>query len=217
MLTTTRSIALVVSGLFVAGIFAALSTGIDARATTVRPTPVYVEGDPVASTRSLLRSVEVARASLEPLAGVEAAAPPIGRSRDEAASRSGTGRSLLVWPARGAMTGWWHEARRHRLHLGIDIDGETGDPVWSAASGRVVYAGPAPAGYGGFGLMVAVDHGGGQTIYAHLSRIDAVVGQVVAPYTPLGAMGTTGSVTGSHLHFELRINGQPVDPTPYLP
>jgi len=124
----------------------------------------------------------------------------------------------VVWPVRGVLTGWFGERRGSERHPGLDIDGETGDPVVAAAAGRVVVAGPAPAGYGGYGTVVILDHGEGLTsIYAHLSRVSVKVGQQVSPNQALGAIGTSGSVTGSHLHFELRRRGVAVDPRPWLP
>jgi murein DD-endopeptidase MepM/ murein hydrolase activator NlpD len=216
--TNTRPAALLVAALFVAGVLAALSTGGGARALSPPPPAptarVDVEADPLASTRALLASLPEAHDSAR-VADLAAIAERSGG--EPRPSRSGARTALLVWPARGAMTGWWLEQRGSRAHRGIDIDGETGDPIWSAGPGTVVHAGPAPAGYSGYGLLVVVDHGGGQTVYAHLSRIDVAVGDRVDAFSGLGAMGTTGNVTGSHLHFELRVGGQPVDPTPYLP
>ena len=123
----------------------------------------------------------------------------------------------LVRPAKGARTGWWGERRRSHRHTGIDFDGDTGDPVVSAGTGVVAHAGPAPAGYAGYGQMVVIDHGNGvSTLYAHLSRIHVAVGQALAPGESVGRMGTTGNVTGSHLHFEVRIGGVPVNPAPWV-
>ena len=123
----------------------------------------------------------------------------------------------LVRPARGALTGWWGERRGARGHAGTDFDGDTGDPVVSAGTGIVTHAGRAPAGYSGYGQMVVVDHGNGiSTLYAHLSRVTVTLGQAVAPGEGVGAIGTTGNVTGSHLHFEVRIGGVPVDPGPWV-
>lgn len=126
-------------------------------------------------------------------------------------------RNRFVRPAPGPLTGWWGERRRSHIHTGMDINGETGDPVVAAAQGVVSHAGPAPKGYTGYGLLVVIDHAGFQTSYAHLSRIDVVVGQIVNPGTLVGAIGTTGNVTGSHLHFEVRIGGKPVDPKSVIP
>ncbi len=117
-----------------------------------------------------------------------------------------------VRPAPGNLTGWWGEPRAGHIHNGIDIDGETGDPVVAAAWGTVVHAGPAVKGYSGYGDMVTIVHGAFQTVYAHLSRVDVAVGQIVDPGTLVGAIGMTGAVTGSHLHFETRVDGKPVDP-----
>ncbi|MEY2475358.1 MAG: hypothetical protein QOG87_673 [Actinomycetota bacterium] len=124
----------------------------------------------------------------------------------------------LSWPADGLKTGWFGEVRSGHLHPGVDVDGDTGDPVWSAGRGVVVSAGPPPAGYSGYGTMVEIDHGEGvTTLYAHMSRLDVAVGDFLQPGDPVGAMGTTGNVTGSHLHFEVRVGGTSVDPEDWLP
>lgn len=124
----------------------------------------------------------------------------------------------LVWPADGLRTGWWGEPRGGRAHPGVDIDGETGDPVSSAGRGTVALAGPAPAGYSGYGTMVEIDHGQGvRTLYTHLSATEVETGDFVQAGEPVGAMGTTGNVTGSHLHFEVRVGGQQADPETWLP
>ena len=132
-------------------------------------------------------------------------------------SRSTNTPGSLVRPATGARTGWFGEGRRSHRHTGIDFDGITGDPVFAAGSGTVVHAGGAPGGYAGYGQMVMIDHGNGvQTLYAHLSRVRVRVGEVVRPGDDVGAIGTTGSVTGSHLHFEVRIGGRPVNPANWI-
>ncbi|MGI8686471.1 MAG: murein hydrolase activator EnvC family protein [Acidimicrobiales bacterium] len=124
----------------------------------------------------------------------------------------------VVWPARGVLTGWFGERRGDHRHPGVDIDGATGDEVVAAAAGRVVVAGPAPAGYAGYGTVVIIDHGGGLTsISAHLSRTVVKAGQEVEPGQRIGSVGTSGNVTGSHLHFELRRGGVQVDPKGWLP
>jgi murein DD-endopeptidase MepM/ murein hydrolase activator NlpD len=124
----------------------------------------------------------------------------------------------LTWPGDGLRTGWFGEVRGGHVHPGMDIDGDTGDVVWSAGRGTVVWAGPAPSGYSGYGTMAEIDHGQGvHTLYAHLSRVDVEAGQYLQQGDALGAMGTTGNVTGSHLHFEVRVAGTPVDPEDWLP
>jgi murein DD-endopeptidase MepM/ murein hydrolase activator NlpD len=94
----------------------------------------------------------------------------------------------------------------------VDIAAPSGTTVRAAASGSVIYAG----GMGGYGNIVVIDHGGGMaTAYAHLSAI-WVGGGSVSQGQGIGAVGCTGSCTGPHLHFEVRINGSPVDPLGYL-
>lgn len=132
-------------------------------------------------------------------------------------SRSTNTPGTLVAPAQGGRTGWYGEPRGSRRHAGIDFDGETGDPIVAAGAGTVTHSGWAPAGYSGYGRMVLIDHGNGvTTLYAHLSRIAIGVGSQVEPGQYLGAMGTSGNVTGSHLHFEVRLGGRAVNPGPWF-
>lgn len=103
--------------------------------------------------------------------------------------------------------------RSWAMHSGIDFRGATGEPVFSAASGRVAHAGML----GGYGLLVEVDHGNGiVTRYAHLSRIDVKEGDMVGVGQRVGRIGSTGRSTGPHLHYETRINGEAVDPMRFL-
>ena len=104
--------------------------------------------------------------------------------------------------------------RGFEYHEGQDIDALYGTPVQVAASGKVIIAGWQR----GYGKVVYVDHGNGlSTRYGHLSEIDVTVGQAVAQGQRIGLVGSTGRSTGPHLHYEVRINNQPVDPKPYLP
>lgn len=146
-----------------------------------------------------------------------ALAERVAMAREQAASRAAAERARKVWPAKGGLTGWWGEPRGGRLHLGVDIDGETGDEIYAMTVGVVSHAGPAMEGYGGYGNMVIIDHDGYQTLYAHLSRVDVKVGTPVVAGQIIGLMGTSGNVTGSHLHFEARVNGQQIDPRQVLP
>lgn len=124
----------------------------------------------------------------------------------------------VVWPAAGALTGWFGEPRASHRHPGIDLDGDTGAPVVAAAAGKVVAAGPSPAGYAGYGTIVMIAHGDDLvSIYAHLSGLAVRAGQQVTAGQRVGAVGTTGNVTGSHLHFELRKGGVAIDPKRWLP
>ncbi len=121
---------------------------------------------------------------------------------------------VLSWPLVGSITSYFGP-RDGSSHTGVDIDGHEGDAVSAAAPGRVVTSGYHPGGYGN---VVVIDHGGGvATLYAHLSAIDVKAGQMLQGGDQLGAVGCTGSCTGDHLHFEVRINEQPVDPLFYLP
>lgn len=126
-------------------------------------------------------------------------------------------RPAKVRPVPGAITGLFGEDRGGRAHAGVDLDGEIGDPVVSAGAGLVVHAGPAPPGMSGYGILVMVNHPDGtQAMYAHLSTVSTVAGTVVEPGTPVGAIGISGSVTGSHLHWEMRIDRTPIDPLAWL-
>ncbi len=102
---------------------------------------------------------------------------------------------------------------RPALHTGMDLHGEYGEPVHATASGRVTIAGPT----GGYGNMVEIDHGAGlATRYGHLSRVDVAPGQWVTAGAEIGAIGSTGRSTGPHLHYEVRMDGAPVDPSRFL-
>ncbi|BAU91884.1 peptidase M23B [Methylorubrum populi] len=103
--------------------------------------------------------------------------------------------------------------RGYALHTGVDMRVETGAPVQATAAGRVTAAEYA----GGYGNMVEVDHGRGLvTRYAHLSGYAVSVGQRVEAGAVVGFAGSTGRSTGSHLHYETRIDGEPVDPQRFL-
>ncbi|AWB09582.1 peptidase M23 family [Thermodesulfobium acidiphilum] len=131
--------------------------------------------------------------------------------------RVGTGR--FIWPASGPITspfGPRFDPYLHvqSFHTGIDIGAEYGSPIVAADSGRVVYSG----WYDGYGKAIIIDHGGGvSTLYAHASRLIAYVGENVRQGQVIGYVGDTGYATGPHLHFEIRINGKPVNPLLYLP
>jgi murein DD-endopeptidase MepM/ murein hydrolase activator NlpD len=126
---------------------------------------------------------------------------------------------LTQWPTSGAITSVFGP-RVHpifgsvRNHSGLDIDGDTGDPIVAALAGVVITSG-ARSGYGN---TVVVSHGGGfSTLYAHMSSIAVSAGQDVSSGSLLGAVGSTGWSTGPHLHFEVRFNAVAVNPLPFLP
>ena len=120
--------------------------------------------------------------------------------------------SGLIWPVSGPITSPFG-MRWGSLHPGIDIGAGMGTPIHAAASGRVIVA----AYSGGYGNLIVIDHGNGlATAYAHQSSMAASVGQQVAQGQVIGYVGSTGFSTGPHLHFEVRVNGSPVDPLGYL-
>jgi murein DD-endopeptidase MepM/ murein hydrolase activator NlpD len=118
----------------------------------------------------------------------------------------------LIWPVQGPITspfGW----RWGRMHEGIDIGVGYGTPIHAAAGGVVIYCG-WEEGYGNF---VVIDHGGNlATAYGHQSSIAVACGQQVNQGDVIGYVGCTGHCFGPHLHFEVRVDGNPVDPLGYL-
>lgn len=124
-----------------------------------------------------------------------------------------------IWPVVGPIMsdyGWrYHPIYRYlEFHKGVDIDAVEGTPIRAAASGVITRVG----WNGGYGLMVEIFHREGvSTIYAHLSKILVSVGQEVKKGEIIGNIGMTGVATDPHLHYEVRIAGSPVDPSPYLP
>src|SRR5579862_4017773 len=99
------------------------------------------------------------------------------------------------------------------MHTGIDFRGSYGEPAHATAAGTVTSAGWS----GGYGQMVEIDHGNGlATRYGHLSEIDVRVGQSVRIGQVVGRIGSTGRSTGPHLHYETRVDGEPVDPQRFL-
>ena len=119
------------------------------------------------------------------------------------------------WPADGTVTDGFGP-RWGRLHAGMDIGVLRSLDVRAAASGTVISAGWL-TGYEGYGNVVVVDLGRGYSVlYAHLSSSRVAPGQWLATGDPIGEAGCTGSCTGTHLHFELRLNDVPIDPAPFL-
>lgn len=134
-------------------------------------------------------------------------------------------RYRFIWPEPNAQisqgfgpTSYWFEppyAGYPHFHTGLDLVEPFGSPVYAADDGIVALVGSSSSGYGTY---VVVAHAGGfDTLYGHLSTALVKPGQTVTQGTVVGLEGSTGNSTGPHLHFELRIGGRPVDPTPYLP
>lgn len=124
-----------------------------------------------------------------------------------------------IWPASGSVSSEYG-TRRHpitgkvQLHRGIDIAAPVGTPVYATADGTVVFAGER----GGYGLTVVIDHGYGmQTLYAHNSRLFVKAGDAVRRGQQIAAMGSSGLSTGPHVHYEVLVNGEAVNPRQFLP
>jgi murein DD-endopeptidase MepM/ murein hydrolase activator NlpD len=125
--------------------------------------------------------------------------------------RRGSGR--LIWPVNGPITGVFGEARPGHMHAGIDIAAPSGTPIRAADSGRVVLM----SWVGGYGNYTCIQHTASMsTCYAHQSRFGTSQGASVRQGQVIGYVGNTGHSFGAHLHFEVRINGTPVNPMGYL-
>lgn len=129
------------------------------------------------------------------------------------------GYTPTVWPVDGQLEAGFGGRRNpfggggYEFHTGQDIEAPWGVAVVAGASGRVSFVG----WQNGYGQLVVVDHGGGLTTrYGHLSHIDVELDQTVSRGQLLGKVGSTGRSTGPHLHYEVRINDQPVNPLQYL-
>jgi murein DD-endopeptidase MepM/ murein hydrolase activator NlpD len=122
-----------------------------------------------------------------------------------------------VWPVRGEITTYFGEVgpTSPRGHSGLDIADDEGTPIHAADDGTVLKAYWSDDGYGG---LVIIDHPAGfETWYAHLSKLGVKPGQTIKRGEQIGLMGSTGYSTGPHLHFEVREDGQLLDPLAYLP
>ena len=132
--------------------------------------------------------------------------------------RSLLGARPTGWPSKGWLTSTFGVRRdpfdgKRRMHEGVDIATRTGTPVLATAAGIVRQVGSQP----GYGKLVVIDHGYGySTAYGHNSRILVKAGQRVKRGDLIAAAGSTGRSTGPHVHYEVRINGVPVNPKKYL-
>lgn len=124
-----------------------------------------------------------------------------------------------IWPVEGEITDSFGGRRSpfgggsYEFHSGQDINAERGAAVVSAAVGTVVFAG----WHGGYGQLITIDHGGGLTTrYAHLLKMEVSVGQQVGRGQLIGQVGSTGRSTGPHLHYEVRLNDESVNPRTYM-
>jgi murein DD-endopeptidase MepM/ murein hydrolase activator NlpD len=162
--------------------------------------PVKLASEDVAFSRALVR-VNLARADANALSTTLLKVPlrkPVAGDIDESS------------PFGVRMDPFVHEAA---MHTGIDFRGDTGDPIHATAAGTVTFAGSS----GGYGKMVEIDHGNGLvTRYGHLSEIDVVAGDTVRAGGIVGKLGSTGRSTGPHVHYEVRVKGEAVDPQKFL-
>jgi len=124
-----------------------------------------------------------------------------------------------IWPASGTVTSEYGERRLTHTHKGIDIANNTGTPIRSTANGTIIAVGTS----GNFGRRIMIYHGTDEngttyvTIYAHLSNFSVKAGDKVSQGEIIGLMGNTGYSKGTHLHYEVRVNGTPVNPRMFLP
>jgi murein DD-endopeptidase MepM/ murein hydrolase activator NlpD len=162
-----------------------------------------------AGEAAALARVSAALAVRIQAAQATAATPTSSSSSTGSGAVSSSG---LIWPVNGPVVSPFG-MRWGRMHTGIDIAVPYGTPIKAAAAGTVIYA----AWMSGYGNFVIIDHGGGlATAYAHQSSIAVANGARVEQGQVIGYVGCTGHCFGPHLHFEVRVNGTPVDPLGYL-
>jgi len=141
---------------------------------------------------------------------IEEERPMVAPQQYYAQAQAGVrGSSNFIWPTSGGITQYpvWY-------HMGLDIANNAAPPVLAADTGTVTFAGCVQYGYG---CHVIIDHGNGyQTLYGHLSAYDVDAGQVVNQGQKIGTMGSTGRSTGTHLHFEIRLEGALQNPLNFL-
>lgn len=170
---------------------------------------------------ALAQNQQAQEETLIQIAKLEKDSEAIGQVIKEIQDRQARGfiGNITVWPLTyhheiSSAYGWRiHPITGNRsLHSGIDIPAPTGTPIHAAGDGVVIFSG----WYGAYGYMVIIDHGDGRsTLYGHQSRLAVKEGQTVAANQVIGYVGSTGWSTGPHLHFEVRENGNPVNPLEY--
>jgi len=138
----------------------------------------------------------------------------LGPGACDAISGGAVGYGTFIWPAnKHYLSGFDYTPNAN--HWGIDIAGNEGEGVYATDAGVIVYAGWNNYGYGN---MILIDHGGGfQSLYAHLSGLNVGCGQSVGQGDVIGAIGTTGRSSGSHLHFEIMTSSYKINPWDVLP
>jgi len=183
-----------ISALLVLTLCSQLIAGSASATDTSAPSPSYAD---VVAHRKLLEHAAAVDALLSEPSRV------LSTAGDEA----------LRWPVEGSLTSPFG-SRSGRMHRGIDVAAPVGTPVHAVQDGTVAFAGWK----GGYGNTVDIDHGGGQTSRsAHQSELLVHTGEHVERGQVIGHVGTTGSSTGPHVHFELRVDGTDLDPLDALP
>lgn len=191
-------------------------TAILNKAQSDKATAEQMEADLQASSNAIRALLQQRQAERAAAAAAAAQAGSSGGGGGGGGWVQGTGQ--LSWPVNGVITsdfGWRNHPifGRQILHSGIDIGVDEGTPVHAADGGVVVYSGWMD----GYGYAVVIDHGNGMsTLYGHNSDLAVSEGQTVSKGTVIAYAGSTGNSTGPHVHFEVRINGDPVDPQGYL-
>jgi len=118
----------------------------------------------------------------------------------------------LNTPIKGVLTSTFGEQRSGYNHKGIDLAANTGTPIGAALDGTVSFSGVAS----GYGNVVMINHGDNiETVYAHCSKLKVSTGDTISKGQVIAEVGSTGDSTGPHLHFEIRVNGSPVNPLEY--
>lgn len=120
----------------------------------------------------------------------------------------------LLWPASGSLNDGFGD--RGGAHMGVDIGAAQGTPIYAAGDGTVIVSSES---YGGYGVGIVIDHGDGkQTVYGHMVYGSRLVeaGQQVTAGQQIGSVGNTGRSFGAHLHFEVHVNGVPMDPLNFV-
>ncbi len=165
--------------------------------------------------RTLLASYDAEIEEIEgEIASLDREQSSIKKLIDERSVAAGAAPGSLVRPVPGGISSGFgpriHPIYGYSLmHNGVDMNGATGQEIVAAAAGTVFFA----EAKGGYGNSIMIDHGGGMvTLYAHQSRFAVSEGQQVSTGQVIGYVGSTGTSTGPHLHFEVRINGNPVNP-----
>lgn len=193
-------------------------SAILAKAQNDKAVAEQMQADLQASSNAIKAMLQQRAAERAAAAAAAAAAAQSGGSSGGGGYTYVQGSGQLGWPVSGVITsdfGWREHPifGRQILHSGIDIGVDEGTPVHAADGGYVEYSGWMD----GYGYVVVIDHGNGMsTLYGHNSDLAVSEGESVGKGSVIAYAGSTGNSTGPHVHFEVRVNGDPVDPQGYL-